>query len=153
MAQTITPIVNLYDHDYLLWTEEVVNKLRTKDFDRLDIDNLIEEVESLGRSEKRELRSRIKTLLEHLLKRIYVNMPQEFNGWERTIRNQRSEIQFEIRDTPSLKRFWDEIFDDVWPVALENVCGEYQSKGFAFPDTWQFSRDINTILNVKFWEI
>ena len=97
MAQTITPIVNLYDHDYLLWTEEVVNKLRTKDFDRLDIDNLIEEVESLGRSEKRELRSRIKTLLEHLLKRIYVNMPQEFNGWERTIRNQRSEIQFEIR--------------------------------------------------------
>lgn len=57
MTQIITPIVNLYDHDYLLWTEEVVNKLRTKDFDRLDIDNLIEEVESLGRSEKRELRS------------------------------------------------------------------------------------------------
>lgn len=153
MTQTITPIVNLYDHDYLLWTEEVVNKLRTKDFDRLDIDNLIEEVESLGRSEKRELRSRIKTLLEHLLKRIYVNMPQEFNGWERTIRNQRSEIQFEIKDAPSLKRFWDEMFDSLWHIALENVRDEYQSKGFDFPDTWQFSRDINAVLNVKFWEI
>lgn len=80
-------------------------------------------------------------------------MPQEFNGWERTIRNQRSEIQFEIRDTPSLKRFWDEIFDDVWSVALENVRDEYQSKGFAFPDPWQFSRDIHSVLNVKFWEI
>ncbi|WP_425216699.1 DUF29 domain-containing protein [Tumidithrix helvetica] len=152
MTQAISPLVSLYDRDYLLWAEDTVNKLRTRNFDQLDIENLIEEIEDLGRSQKRELRSRLKTLLEHLLKRIYVDMPQEFNGWERTIRDQRTEIKFEIADSPSLKRFWNELFDLVWGAALENMRDEYQSKGFDFPDTWQFSRDMNELLNTKFWE-
>ena len=80
MTQTISPW-NLYYRDYLQWVDDTVNKLRIGDFANLDMDNLIEEIEDLGRSQKRELNSRLKMLLEHLLKRIYVNMPQEFNGW------------------------------------------------------------------------
>jgi hypothetical protein len=76
MTQTIAPTVDLYDRDYLLWTEDIVNKLRAKDFDRLDLENLIEEIEDLGRSEKKQLKNRLATLLEHLLKRLYVDAPR-----------------------------------------------------------------------------
>jgi hypothetical protein len=155
MTQAITQRVvekSLYESDYLLWTEDMVAKLKVKNFDQVDIENLIEEIESLGRSEKREIKSRLKILLEHLLKRIYINMPDCFNGWENTIEEQREEIIEELMDSPSLKRFWDELFDLSWQGALRKVRKEYQPKGFKFPDQWQFSRDINSILNINFWE-
>ena len=88
---------SLYEQDILLWVEDTVNKLKNHDFTNLDIDNLIEEVESLGISQKKELISRLMVLLEHLLKRLYVDLPYDYNGWERTIRNQRSEIDLLIR--------------------------------------------------------
>lgn len=149
MTQTIT--TTLYNVDYLLWTEETIAKLRARDFDRVDLENLIEEIEDLGRSQKRELKQRLKTLLEHLLKRLYVDMPQEFNGWERTIREQRQQIKLELMDSPSLKSIWEKSFDLAWQFALETVCDDYPQ--FAFPDTWQFKRHIDAILNIKFWEI
>ncbi|MFN5967464.1 MAG: DUF29 domain-containing protein, partial [Pseudanabaena sp.] len=81
MTQVITHKsldTSLYEADFLLWTEATVAKLKARDFDHIDLENLIEEIESLGRSEKKEVRNRLKTLLEHLIKRIYVDMPQEF---------------------------------------------------------------------------
>jgi hypothetical protein len=74
-------IPSSYEQDYLLWTEETVDRLRSKKFDSLDLENLIEEVLDLGRSQKRELKSRLGELLEHLLKRIYVTMPDCYRGW------------------------------------------------------------------------
>ncbi len=79
-------------------------------------------------------------------------MPRYFNGWEKTIREQRSELKVELADSPSLRRFWDELFDVAWVLALEKVRDHYQSKGFYFPDTWQFNRDIDSLLNDPFWE-
>jgi hypothetical protein len=66
---------SLYEQDILLWVEDTVNKLKNHDFKNLDIDNLIEDVESLGISQKKELISRLMVLLEHLLKRFYVDLP------------------------------------------------------------------------------
>lgn len=155
MTQVITHKsldTSLYEADFLLWTEATVAKLKARDFDHIDLENLIEEIESLGRSEKKEVRNRLKTLLEHLIKRIYVDMPQEFNGWERTIREQRAEIRIELKDMPSLKRFWDELFDVAWGLALLKVKDEYAPKGYHIPDQWQFNRDIETMLSVKFWD-
>ncbi|WP_271252591.1 DUF29 domain-containing protein [Pseudanabaena sp. Chao 1811] len=63
----------------MLWTEETAAKLKARDFDHVDLENLIEEIESLGRSEKKEVRNRLKTLLEHLIKRIYVDMPRHWS--------------------------------------------------------------------------
>jgi hypothetical protein len=151
MRQTIT-CKSLYETDFLLWTSETVAKLKAKDFDRLDCENLIEEIEALGLSEKREVGNRLRTLLEHLIKRIYIAMPQEFNGWERTIREQRAEIQVELNDMPSFKRFWDELFDVAWSLALLKVKDEYDKKGYDIPEQWQFSRGIDAMLSVKFWD-
>lgn len=91
---------SLYEQDILLWVEDTVNKLKNRDFKNLDIDNLIEEVESLGISQKKELISRLMVLLEHLLKRLYVDLPYDYNGWERTIRNQRNALELLLRDAP-----------------------------------------------------
>ena len=85
MTQTIAR-KSLYESDYLLWIQETITQLKAGDFEHLDIENLVEEIEDLGRSQRKELESRLKTLIEHFLKRIYVNMPYCFNGWEDTIR-------------------------------------------------------------------
>jgi hypothetical protein len=143
---------SLYESDFLLWTQDTVAKLKARDFDRVDLENLLEEIESLGRSEKKEIKSRLTTLIEHLLKRLYIDMPQEFNGWERTIRNQRTEIEFALDDSPSLKTLWNDTFDIAFRAALRDVKKEYAKQGYQFPDTWQFGRDIDTMLNTDFWE-
>ncbi|MGL5035442.1 MAG: DUF29 domain-containing protein [Microcystaceae cyanobacterium] len=151
MIQTILQPPTLYEIDYLLWTEETIIKLKTGNFEQVDLDNLIEEIEDLGRSQKRELRQRLATLLEHLLKRLYVNLPQEYNGWERTVREQRRQIKLEIKASPSLKSIWNQSFDLAWQFALETVRDDYTN--FNFPDLWQFEQDIEAILNINFWEI
>jgi len=142
----------LYERDFYAWTQEAVAKLRDRDFDNLDLENVIEEIESLGRSEKKELQSRLKTLLEHLTKRLYINLPSCFGGWENTIRTQRSDLELLLIASPSLKSAWGESFDIAWRLVLKDVRGEYAKKGFTFPDTWQFSRDIDSMLNIDFWE-
>jgi hypothetical protein len=63
---------SLYESDFLLWTQETVIKLKAKDFDNVDLENLIEEIEGLGSSYRDELESRLETLLAHCLKRLYV---------------------------------------------------------------------------------
>lgn len=142
----------LYESDFLLWTQDTVAKLKARDFDHLDLENLIEEIETLGRSEKQELESRLEVLLAHLLKRIYVNMPDCFNGWENTIREQRRRIFLRLKNTPSLKTYWDQAFQDAWFLVLGNVRDEYAEQSYHFPDIWQFESNIDAILNSNFWE-
>jgi hypothetical protein len=81
----------LYDTDLNLWLETVISQLRSRDLENIDIENLIEELEGLAGRDKREVASRLKTLIEHILKRRYVDTPNEFRGWEVTIRTQRFE--------------------------------------------------------------
>ena len=99
---------SLYEQDTLLWIEDTVTKLKAHDFANIDLENLIEEINELGKSQKKELKSRLLVLLEHLLKRLYVDSPDDFRGWEITIREQRQQIEIEIDDSPSLKTLWQE---------------------------------------------
>ncbi|NER96632.1 MAG: DUF29 domain-containing protein [Symploca sp. SIO1B1] len=140
----------LYEQDILLWVEDTVAKLKARDFDNLDLENLIEEVESLGISQRKELTSRLMVILEHLLKRLYVNSPYDFNGWERTIRTQRNDLELLLEDAPSLKTLWDESFDKAWKFALRTVREEYPQVNF--PTQWPYSRQVAAMLNDRFWE-
>ncbi len=141
---------SLYEQDIVLWAEDTAAKLKARDFDHLDLEHLIEEVEALGISQRKELLSRLTRLLEHLLKRLYVNLSQEYNGWERTIRNQRSELGILLDQAPSLKTKWDEYFVNAWQRALVKVRAEYPQ--VSFPDTWPYGSDLETILTTSFWE-
>ena len=142
--------VSLYEQDYLLWIEDIISKLRTRDIEGLDFDNLIEEIESLGRSDKRELESRLRELLEHILKRTYVNMPECYRGWVESIDKQRIALEQLLAESPSLKPYFTQVFDKAYTNTLKIVRRGYpQCK---FPDTWPFSCDIDAMLNVDFWE-
>ncbi len=149
MTELLTP-QSLYDQDILLWVEDTVAKLKAHDFANLDLENLIEEVESLGVSQKKELLNRLITLLEHLLKRIYVPLPNDYNGWERTIRNQRKKLEALLVEVPSLKTRWNISFSSAWNIALKTVRAEYSK--VEFPDSWQFSSDLEPMLSDRFWQ-
>jgi hypothetical protein len=141
---------SLYEQDILLWVEDTVTKLKARDFEHLDIDHLIEEVEALGISQRKELLSRLTCLLEHLLKRMYVNLPHDYNGWERTIRNQRRELDILLDQVPSLKSQWNDSFDNAWKRSLRLVQKEYSQT--YFPTSWPFEHDIERMLEVDFWQ-
>jgi len=150
IAPPSIPPLTLYDRDLDLWLETAIAQLKAGDFQNLDVENLIEELEGLSGSNKREVETRLKRLIEHILKRRYVKLPNCFRGWEVTIINQRDELKKLLRQSPSLKRHFLRMFDDSFDTALEIVKTEYADLNF--PDTWEFSRDIDTMLNAKFWE-
>ena len=106
----------LYDTDYNLWIEETVNKLQVKDLNGIDWENLIEEVASLGRSEKRKIESLLTRLFEHLLKLAYWESEKNYNQnhWKKEILNFRIQINKELKASPSLKRYLQEIFEQCY---------------------------------------
>ena len=142
-------LTSLYEQDILLWSEDTVAKLKARDFEHLDIEKLIEEVEALGITQKKELISRLIVLLEHLLKRLYVNLPNDYNGWERTIWTRRGELEVLLDAVPSLKTRWEISFDKAWKIALKNVRKEYPQT--QFPLEWMYSRSLEEMLDRDFW--
>jgi hypothetical protein len=102
----------LYDADYQLWLSHTVAQLKARDFSNLDLENLIEEIESLGRSEKHAISSYLMRLCEHLLKIKYWEAEREvcFRGWKLEVRNFRLLIQEELEASPSLNSFLHDVF-------------------------------------------
>jgi hypothetical protein len=98
----------LYEEDFVRWTEQQSSALREAARAGtnlpLDWENLAEEIESLGRSLRHELRSRIAVILEHLLKLEYSPASDPRRGWIETIVRERSEIELLLADNPSLRR-------------------------------------------------
>ncbi|NEP77564.1 MAG: DUF29 domain-containing protein [Okeania sp. SIO3C4] len=150
MGKMIQKNESLYHRDFMAWCENTAAKLRSRELDNLDFDNLIEEIESLGRSERRELKNRLMVLLAHILKRMYINTPENFNGWELTIVEQRKQIKSLLQDSPSLKPYLEAIFTEVYADALDIVRVEY--KQTEFPDIWQFDSDSNALFSQNYWE-
>jgi len=150
MTIAIAPKTTLYECDLNLWVEDQITKLKAGDLQNLDIENLIEELEGLAGRDKREVSNRLKRLIEHILKRCYVKLPDCYRGWEITIINQRDELDEILSQSPSLKQVFSQCFDDAFKKALRLVKTEYRET--SFPDTWQFGRDIDTMLNSNFWE-
>ena len=150
LLQTQTQTPSLYEQDILLWVEDTVAKLKAGDFQNLDLENLIEEVESVGRSDRKELLNRLIVLFEHLLKRLYVKSPDDYNGWERTIRTQRNCLGVLIEGAPSLQIQWQQKCDRAWMVALKTVRKEY--KNVTFPHQWPYSLELESLLDRDFWD-
>ncbi|MGI0480147.1 DUF29 domain-containing protein [Geminocystis sp. CENA526] len=113
VTQLKTQPKNLYDLDYNLWVLETVKKLENKNFNDLDLDNLIEEVLDLSRRDKRKLESLLMRLIEHLLILQYWDSEKERNRghWQREILNFRLQIKRLLEDSPSLKNHLKTRFD------------------------------------------
>ena len=123
--------------------------IKSGDLSQVDLENLIEEVESLGRRDKRELKNRLITLFEHGLKRRYLPFSDCYRGWEVTIKRCQSKLKDILKDSPSLCSFLTDIYDDCYQEAVENMRIEYDAN---FPDVCPFYKDIDALLNHKFWQ-
>lgn len=112
-----------HDEDFYGWAIAEANLLRQRKWDELDIEHLAEELESMGASEKREIRSRMEQLLKHLLKWQY-QTDLQCKSWRNSIRNQRKALLAVIKDNPSLKPTIPEYVKDVYEDALEGAVEE-----------------------------
>lgn len=94
--------MSLYDQDFYQWTQEQAALLKAGALSQLDIENLTEEIESMGKSQKKELISRLVVLLMHMLKWDHQS-DKRGRSWLKTIATQRTEIEILLYDNPSLK--------------------------------------------------
>jgi hypothetical protein len=106
-----------YEGDFYAWITSQTRALREVRWDELDWENLAEEIESVGRNDKRAIESHLKILLAHLLKCL-VQPERRTDSWDQTIRTQREEIQALLRRSPSLGRLPVERFGEAYESAL-----------------------------------
>ncbi len=138
----------LYDTDFNLWIEQTVRQLKQGDLQSLDLENLIEEIESMGRSDKREVYSRLKVLLLHLLKWEY--QPQKRTGsWRNTIDEQRDQLNLILADSPSLNTHLQVIFADCYLKGKKGAANETNLPLSTFPVDCPFSQA--EILDAEFF--
>lgn len=151
MAETLASAqsTSLYDQDFYLWSLDTVERLKNQDFDHLDLENLIDEIESLGRSEKREILNRAEILLQHLLKRCYLPQPENYRSWKLTIREQRRQMQRNLKDSPSLNRLLLESLPELLQEAPETVQFEYPDQ--RIPEQLPVELTLQTVLSESFW--
>ncbi|WP_151193625.1 DUF29 domain-containing protein [Cysteiniphilum sp. JM-1] len=125
----------LYDRDFYAWTMQTVKALREKAFDKVDIEHLVEEVESMGKSDFRELKSRLIVLIAHLLKWEYQES-QRSTSWQGTIREQRNSIEDVLEDSPSLYRLLEGLMteDKLYARAVNLAALETGIAKKAFPE-------------------
>jgi len=126
---------SLYDTDYNLWVIETVKQLENRDFNSLDLENLIEEVLDLSKRDKRKLESLLTLLFEHLLKLTYWDSEKERNKghWKGEIRNFRKQIKRQLEDSPSLKSYLKEIWEECYQDSREIISDRTQLPLDIFP--------------------
>ena len=138
---TTDPRTSLYEQDFYLWIQETVEILKKGQLEQLDIENLIEEVDSMGKSQRKELKTRLTVLIEHLLKLQYWTTEKDYNarGWRNTIVEQRRQIVYMLVDSPSLKAMVNDMFLDCYQDARNDTLRKYQLPLTLFPQECPFS--------------
>jgi len=143
-----TLIASLYESDFYGWTLQQAEALRSRNMSELDFENLLEEMEAMGRSEKRGLKNRLVILLMHLLKWQY-QPERQGNSWELTIRNQREEVLELLEENPSLKPRIDSVLESAWKKALRETEKETKIVRSTFPAQCPWSFD--QVMDDEFW--
>jgi hypothetical protein len=130
-----------YEEDFYSWTHEQAELLRARKFNSLDIPNLIEEIETMGRSEKRELESRLTVLLLHFLKWKYQEV-RRGRSWQLSIDEQRIQFEETLNENPGLKPQLDEILKKAYRLAVIQASRETKISKNVFPETcpWELAQ-------------
>ncbi|GFE67867.1 DUF29 domain-containing protein [Chroococcus sp. FPU101] len=134
--QIHSSLQSLYEQDYQLWLESTIEKLRQGEFSSVDWKNLIEELEAWGRSDKRAVKSLLTRLFEHLLKLAYWKAEYAYNcnKWKSEITTFRVQIKELLKDSPSLKPYLIEVFDECYQNAREIMSHLISCKIEYFPN-------------------
>ena len=130
---------DLYESDFYAWTQRQAALIRDGDIAAVDLLNVLEEIETLGRKEVSELRSRYTVLATHLLKQMF-QPARAGRSWRTTILNQRIAIARHMKDNPSLKSKADEIFAEAYADARLIASSETGLPEETFPMEPPFDR-------------
>jgi hypothetical protein len=141
------PDLAQYEGDFFAWTEEQGRLLRARKAAGLDWENLAEEIETLGRSERGEIRSRLTVILLHLLK--WQFQPTGRNAsWRATLLEQRDQLNDVLKDSPSLKGYPETVLPKQYSIARMKAAGETELPLDRFPLECPYA--ISEILDEEF---
>ncbi|MEA1648207.1 DUF29 domain-containing protein [Nitrospirillum sp. BR 11164] len=142
------PKSGLYEQDFYAWANEQAALLRSGKLSVADIEHIAEEIESMGKAEKRELANRLVVLLLHLLKWQFQPV-RRGSSWEATIRVQRRDLAVHLQDNPSLKAKLPEAIQQAYGNALIMAADETGLPEATFPAEcpWSFEQ----IMDAGFW--
>lgn len=139
---------SLYEQDFFAWANEQAALLRAGKFELADIENIAEEIESIRRSEKRELTNRLAVLLMHLLKWRYQS-PFRCASWRSTINEQRRRLAKHLAENPSVKPHIGDSIEDAYQTARVDAERETGIPVQTFPRVCPFTPD--QIQDADFW--
>ncbi len=139
-----------YEADVVVWANEQAELIRAGRFDLLDLEHIAEEIEDVGKSEQRELASRMAVLMSHLLKWQY-QPDRRGASWRATIRTQRNLISKRLDRTPSLRPMLSDLdwIEDMWADARQEASKETGIGFSVFPETCLWS--MNEVLHPDFY--
>ena len=144
-----TGIRSLYETDYYTWTQETARLLRSGRLDEIDREALAEEVEDLGKSEKRALASQFKRLHAHLLKWSFTRKSGHENSWKASIEDSRSEIEKLLSENPGLKSQVNEIFTTTYRGGILLAVAESDQPENVFPKSCPWT--LEEVLSLQFF--
>jgi len=145
----------LYDTDFYAWTQEQAALLAARQWDALDIPNLVEEITSLGKSEQRELSHRLSPLLEHLLKLALAaqcfpyDLSRAGRSWRATVKTQRLRVAQVLRDNPSLRPTVPRALADAYEVARVQAAAALDLEEATVPAACPWTPE--QVLEADFW--
>ncbi len=128
----------LYEQDFYLWIQTTIELLKQGQLTELDLENLIEEIATMGRSEKKALRSNLEVVLMHLLKYQYQSEKRS-GSWRATIREHRKRIRETLVESPSLKPYLDQVFSASYADARLLAADETELLIATFPEQSPFT--------------
>jgi len=138
----------LYDSDFYAWSREQARLLRAGELEGADIENIAEEIDSMGRAEKRELVSRLTVLLLHLLK--WRHQPDKRGpSWEASIRVQRDDVEDHLADNPSLKPLLPQALGSAYRKGRMAAVAETGMPWSTFPEACPWTAQ--QALDESFW--
>jgi hypothetical protein len=146
MPEPLTP--SLYEIDFYAWTQEQAKLLKLQKWNQLDLPNLIEEIESLGKRERAELRNRFSVLIGHLLKWQY-QVSKRSRSWLNTIRIQRIDLLELLKENPSLKPYLEEALQMAYTKGIALASGETNLPRKTFSENCPYTLD--EILSDQFY--
>jgi hypothetical protein len=140
MSSVQEPKNTVYDQDFYEWSLSMAQLLRQHRWDELDIENIAEEIESLGRSDKHAVENRLRVLLRHLLK-WQIQPGRRSGSWQSTIVEQRARLEQRLNESTSLKTRIDEFITAVYPDARRRAMAETGLRDSLFPHNCPYTAD------------
>jgi len=139
-SSVILKYANIYNHDYCLWIEAMMQLLREGKLTELDIPNLLEELDEMSGSQRDALESNLEIILMHLLK-YYFQSELRSRSWLLTIFEHRNRLKKAFKRSPSLQRYYQEVFLECYQTARKMTSIETGLSISNFPENSPFTTE------------